>query len=153
MIYKNRYRGLLISNLLLLLLGCTDPVANAPDVPKPLLSTPEYLFGNHVASMDTRAWTGLWDRAQPHFDGLTLTRWALSTDTDWQSLKTYYDTQLPEKDGWAWDSRFSHAQAGYAWSFARSRHGEIVIVVGLKPAHQEGGKVPVNIITNLKPSS
>jgi len=135
--------------------ACSDPQPTLPMPPSMLKTTEEYPFGTLTGSLDTRYWTQVWDRAEATFgeDGMRLERYVMPAETSWSALKNTYADTLMDQGDWQPADDLVFGENDHAWSLAFRRDDYFLALVGLRPQHAEGGIVPVNLMTNLPPSS
>jgi hypothetical protein len=141
-----------IATLFLLLCACGPGVTEMPIEPDFLVHPEEYRFGHETSLRDTQAWTTVFDEAKLVYPGdIRVEMREISAETDWAELETHYETVLLAEAGWEKETRFTDL-----WNQAQItafRNGDnFIAIVGLKPEYEEGGWLPVKIITNIPES-
>jgi hypothetical protein len=74
----------------------------------------------------------------------------MRADENWSTLQAHYQNILSSEEGWEPEPRLSEIdRLGISHTFAFKNGIYFIVIVGLEPAHAQGGFIPVNIITNI----
>ncbi|MPY65316.1 hypothetical protein F8S09_01215 [Deinococcus sp. SDU3-2] len=128
--------------------GCT-PAPSLPPLPPVVLPTPDELyFGTATGSLDTAAWTRVFDHLKPRHPRLRLKFYLLPRGTRVDSLKAHYDAHLlPE--GWGEVRELPTLPSRGSWAFGYRKGKYVFAVVGLNERYVQEDRVPMNVLTDL----
>ena len=144
-----KFYPFILSLFFILLSACQQKPPTMPVEPAQFEKFEEYYFGHPTDSFDHHAWGLVWDQANALYDGeFSFEPSIMNADIDWELIENHYEMILLPDDGWEPELTVSAMSSDYQ-VFAIKNGKYFFAVVGLTAAHEQGGYIPVNVITNI----